>query len=158
MPINNPAPEWLAPSPDGNFLLLGRVQESGRQELALADGFGVIQQTLAAFKDGSPGWLTWSSDSTRIAFVHMGSDSQMNVADVYAFNRADGILTQVYRGQNIGGLAFSPDGRMLVLQDDEPTGRHLFTIDLDTLVQRLVQTPNVTLDEWWLAPSWQPAG
>ena len=82
----------------------------------------------------------------------------MMAADVYVFNMADGILSQVYRGQTIGGLAFSPDGRMLVMQDDEPTGRHLFTVDLDTLEQRLVQSPNVTLDEWWLAPSWQPAG
>jgi len=98
--------------------------------------------------------MDWSPDGARVAFVHMGDPSQ-DTADVYVFNLADGVLSQVYRGQNIGGLDFSPDGGMLVVQDDDPTGRHLFTVDLDSLDQRLVQSPNVGLDEWWLAPSWQ---
>ena len=155
LPMDNPSPDWLAASPDGNALLLGRSMDGGRQDLELADGFGVVQRTLASFKDGSFGWMGWSPDGTRAAFVHT-TDTEPMAADVHVFNMADGVLSQVYRGQTIGGLAFSPDGGMLVIQDDDPTGRHLFTVDLDTLEQRLVQSPNVGLDEWWLAPSWQP--
>ena len=154
LPMDNPPPDWLAASPDGNSLLLGRSRDGGQQDLELADSFGVVQRSLASFKDGSFGWLGWSPDGTRAAFVHTAGNEPMG-ADVYVFNMADGVLSQVYRGQTIGGLAFSADGGMLVIQDDDPSGRHLFTVDLDSLEQRLVQSPNVGLDEWWLSPSWQ---
>ena len=35
------------------------------QDLELADSFGVVQRSLASFKDGSFGWLGWSPDGTR---------------------------------------------------------------------------------------------
>ena len=129
---------------------------SRRLDLELADSFGVVQQTLASFNGGSLGWLTWSPDGSRFAFVRSSEDLPGSGTDVYVYNMLDGLLSQVYRGQTIGGLAFSPDGSTLVIQDDDPTGRHLFVVDLDTFQQRLVQSPNVALDEWWLAPSWQP--
>ena len=156
MPVDEPAPDWLVTSPDGNSTLLGRVHDGGRLDLELADSFGVVQRTLASFSDGSLGWLGWSPDGSRFAFVHTGKNDRIT-AEVYVYTMMDGVLSQVYGGQNIGGLAFSPDGGTLAIQDDDPTGRHIFTVNLDTLEQRLVQSPNVGLDEWWLAPSWAPA-
>jgi WD40 repeat protein len=154
MPVADPAPDWLVPSPDGNSLLLGRLSDGKRLDLELADSFGVVQRTLASFSGGSPGWVSWSPDGSRFAFVRTIDD--LTSADVYVFSMLDGLLSQVYRGQTIGGLAFSPDAGSLVVQDDDPTGRHLFVIDLQTFDWRMVQAPNLALDEWWLAPSWQP--
>ena len=113
----------------------------------------MVQRTLASFKDGSFGWMGWSPDGTRAAIVHTAGNDQM-AADVYVFNMADGVLSQVYRGQNIGGMAFSPDGGMLVIQDDDPSGRHIFTVDLDSLEQRLVRPPT----SGWMSGGWRRPG
>ena len=66
-------------------------------------------------------------------------------------------LQQVYHSNlgSINELIFSPHGQYLLFQDDDAAGRHIFTIDLSTLEEHMVQVPNLPLDWWWLAPSWR---
>jgi Tol biopolymer transport system component len=77
--------------------------------------------------------------------------------DVYMIASDGTNLRQVYHSNagSINDIIFSPDGRYLLLQDDDATGRHLFVIDLSTMEKHLVQIPNIPLDWWWLSPSWQ---
>jgi hypothetical protein len=56
---------------------------------------------------------------------------------------------------SIAEVVFSPDGMYLLFQDDDTVGRHIFVVDLSTLEQRKLQVPNLSMEWWWLAPSWR---
>ena len=62
----------------------------------------------------------------------------------------------VYEGITVGRIVFSPDGRyLLVEENDTPTGGHLFVIDLETLGSHILEAPGLSLDTDWYAPSWR---
>jgi hypothetical protein len=66
-------------------------------------------------------------------------------------------MTQVYHGVTVGRILFSPDGRFLLIEETtSPTGGHLFVVNLETLEQRILAAPGLTLDTNWYAPSWRP--
>jgi hypothetical protein len=57
----------------------------------------------------------------------------------------------------VGRILFSPDGKYLLVEETmSATGGHLFTIHLETLEQKIVSAPGLTLDSDWYAPSWRP--
>jgi hypothetical protein len=66
-------------------------------------------------------------------------------------------LQQVYQSDMAGmiGLGYSPDGRYLLFEDSDATGRHLFVIDLSTMEKHMLNVPDIPLDWWSMAPSWQ---
>jgi hypothetical protein len=65
-------------------------------------------------------------------------------------------LKQVYRGTTVGSVMFSPDGNHLLIgESSSATGSRFFVVDLDTLGQRLIQSPGLTLDSDWYMPSWR---
>ena len=76
--------------------------------------------------------------------------------DVYVVNRDWTGWSQVYHGMNVSTLAFSPDGKSLLIQDFDAAGQHIFVVNLTTLEQHMLQAPNLQLDWSWLMPSWQP--
>ena len=44
---------------------------------------------------------------------------------------------------------------LLVNETTSPTGGHLFIVNLNTLEQRLLQAPGLSLDTDWTMPSWR---
>lgn len=145
----------FVPSPDASFLAYMDADDQ-RAVLKLLTPDGNAARDLATFEKSSIYPIVWSPDGTEIAFVKMTSDDAMS-QDAYLIGSDGTNLRQVYHSKTSGitDIIFSPDGRYLLLQDDDATGRHLFVIDLATMEKHLVQIPNIPLDWWWLSPSWQ---
>jgi WD40 repeat protein len=146
----------IVPSPDGSFLAYPETSDQ-RLLLKLLSPDGNPFRDLATFQGGSIYPILWSPDGMQIAFARIDSEP-INGQDVYIIGRDGRNLQQVYHSamEGITTIAFSPDGQYLLIQDDDPTGRHIYTVNLSTLETRLLQAPGLPLDWWWLAPSWRP--
>ena len=146
----------MAPSPDGSFLAYPELTAESAQ-LKLLSPDGNTFRDLAVFQSGSIYPIIWSHDGTRIAFARMDS-MPISGQDVYVIGSDGRNLQQIYHSElgSLYSLSFSPDGEFLLLQDDDPTGRHIYVVNLSTLETRLLQAPSLPLDWWWLAPSWRP--
>jgi len=146
----------MVPSPDGSFLAYPDI-DGQRTLLKLLSPDGNTFRDLATFQISSIYPIIWSPDGLQIAFARIDSQP-INGQDVYIIDRDGRNLQQVYRSEmgSISTIAFSPDGQHLLVQDDDATGRHIYTVNLSTLETRLLQAPGLPLDWWWLAPSWQP--
>ena len=144
------------PSPDGADLAFFEYSDNNpKRALELVDINGTVTRELFVFRDGSVYPVVWSPDGIKIAFLYYSDSPQMG-QDVYLVNRDGTGLSQVYHGMQISTLAFSPDGKNLLIQNDEAIGSHIFVVNLATLDQHIIQAPDLRLDWSWLAPSWRP--
>jgi dipeptidyl aminopeptidase/acylaminoacyl peptidase len=117
---------------------------------------GANSTELASFTGGSLYPIVWSPDNTRLAFAYSDAQSNNPTADVYVIDRKGTGLKQVYHGVTVGGILFSPDGKFLLVNETtSPTGGHLFVVNLETLEQRIIQAPGLSLDTDWYMPSWR---
>ena len=125
--------------------------------IKVAEPDGANAVTMASFTGGSLFPIVWSPDNKQLAFAYYTESTQgAQVADVYVINRNGKGLKQVYKGTIVGAILFSPDGRYLLINENSSvTGGRLFTVNLDTLEQRLIQSPGLTLDSNWFMPSWR---
>jgi WD40 repeat protein len=149
--------DLVLPSPDGYFLAYTDASEQ-KITLKLLTPDGSTVRDLATFQNTSLYPIVWSPDGARLAFVARTNGSDLTAGqNVYIIDSDGRGLQQVYhsRSASIADIIFSPDGKYLLLQDDDAAGRHIFTVDLATLQQRMLQVPNLPLDWWWLAPSWR---
>jgi Tol biopolymer transport system component len=149
--------DLVVPSPDGYFLAYTEAVEE-RLALNLLAPDGSTARELAAFRNTSIYPIVWSPDGTRLAFVALTNASDPASGQEVMIIGSDGReLQNVYHSStaSINGLSFSPDGKYLLLQDDDAAGRHIFVVDLSTLQHHQLQVPNLPLDWWWLAPSWR---
>jgi Tol biopolymer transport system component len=145
----------FVPSPDGYFLAYMDANDE-RAVLRLLTPNGNTTRDLATYEKASLYPIVWSPDGTQLAFTKMTDDLAIG-QDVYLIGSDGGNLRQVYHSSasSINNIIFSPDGNYLLLQDDDATGRHLFVVDLTTMEKYMLQIPNLPLDWWLLAPSWQ---
>jgi Tol biopolymer transport system component len=145
----------FAPSPDGYFLAYLDATET-HIALKLVTPDGKTTRDLASFEHASLYPIVWSPDGTQLAFAKM-TNNLSDGEDIYIIDSDGRNLQQVYHGDMAGvyELSFSPDGKYLLFQNDDAAGRHIFSVDLSTLETHLIQVPNIPLDWWWLAPSWQ---
>ena len=126
--------------------------------LYVAEPDGANPVEIASFTGGTVYPIVWSPDDSRLAFVYFTglSPGSTPTADVYIMDRSGRRLKQVYRGATVGALLFSPDGQYLLISEtDRATGAQLFVVDLETLEQRMLQAPGLTLDSDWVMPSWR---
>jgi Tol biopolymer transport system component len=143
------------PSPEGYFLAYVDVNDqSATLKLLTPDGNTTRQ--LAAFDKASIYPVVWSPDGKQLAFVKMTNDLAGS-QELYTIGVDGHNLQQVYHSDMAGmiSLGYSPDGRYLLFEDSDATGRHLFVIDLSTMEKHMLTVPNIPLDWWWMAPSWQ---
>jgi hypothetical protein len=149
--------DLVVPSPDGYFLAYTDASEQ-KITLKLLTPDGSTVRDLATFQNTSIYPIVWSPDGARLAFVALANGSDpISGQNVYIIDSDGRGLQQVYhsRSASIADIVFSPDGNYLLFQDDDAAGRHIFTVDLATLQQHLLQVPGLPLDWWWLAPSWR---
>ena len=152
-----PAKSDFVPSPDGYFLAYMKPSEQNTA-LNLLTPNGSTVRELAAFKNTSIYPIVWSPDGVRLAFVSLTNGSETTSGQDVLIIGSDGReLQQIYHSAfgSINNLSFSSDGRYLLFQDDDATGRHIFVVELSTLEQHMLQVPNLPWDWWWLAPSWR---
>ena len=147
----------MVPSPDGSFLAYPDITDQITL-LKLLSPDGNTFRDLATFQGGSIYPIIWSPDGMNIAFAKIAAFDPISGQDVYIIGRDGRDLKQVYRSAmgSIATITFSPDGHHLLIQDDDATGRHIYSVNLSTLEMHLLQAPDLPLDWWWLAPSWQP--
>lgn len=149
----------FVPSSDGAWLAYDDYDyDSQKHTFYVAEPDGGNPVELASFTGGTLYPIVWSPDNNRLAFAYYTEFTQdaNPTADVYIINRNGRGLKQVYRGTTVGAVTFSPDGKFLLISETtSPTGGHLFTVDLETLEQRIIQAPGLSLDTDWLMPSWR---
>lgn len=149
----------FVPSSDGAWLAYDDYNyDSQKHTLYVTEPDGGNPAELASFTGGSLYPIVWSPDNDRLAFAYYTEFTQdVNpAADVYVIDRNGRGLKQVYRGVTIGSVSFSPDGKFLLISETaSPTGGHLFVINLETLEQRIIQAPGLSLDTDWFMPSWR---
>jgi len=147
----------LFPSPDGSALAYTDSTEY-KTVLKLISPQGNKLIDLATFQSNSSIYpILWSSDGMQIAFGKETSD--LNIGqDIYIIGRDGRNFQQVYHSSfaTITDFSFSPDGKYMLLSDHDATGQHLFMIDLATLGTHILQIPGLSLDWWWMYPSWKP--
>lgn len=145
-------------SPDSAWLAYDDYDyDSQKHILKVIQPDGANPVELVSFAGGNVYPLIWSPDARQLAFAHSSTDANFNpLSQVYAIGR-DGLnMKQVYLGTAVGGLVYSPDGKYLLIEETtSPTGGHLFVVNLDTLAQRILSAPGLSLDTDWYAPSWR---
>jgi Tol biopolymer transport system component len=102
--------------------------------------------------------MLWSPDASLIAFNYYGNLASGNAtAEVFIIPRTGGELKSVYKGNTVGRLLFSPNGKYLLIEETtSASGGHLFLVDLATLSVNILQAPGLSTDYDWYAPSWRP--
>jgi WD40 repeat protein len=145
----------FVPSPDGYFLAYVDVNDQSAA-LKLLTPDGRITRELAAFEKASIYPLVWAPDGRQLAFVKMTNDITLG-QDLYIIGTDGHGLQQIYHSDTSSmiGLGYSPDGKYLIFEDSDAAGRHIYVIDLATMEKHLLAIPNLPLDWWWMAPSWQ---
>lgn len=146
--------DLVVPSPDGYLLAYTEVW-AGNMILKLLTPDGSTARALTSFEHKTLYPIVWSPDGSFLAFATLGSDPAGG-QDLYLIGQDGRNLQQVYHSNFMGinNLVFSPDGKHLLFQDDDATGRHIFIVDLSNFDQHMLQVPNLPLDWWWLLPSW----
>lgn len=146
-------------SPDADFLAYDEYDEMTQSHaLKVMEPDGANAMTLATFTGGSIYPMVWSPDGSLIAFNYYSSftDGEPS-AEVYVVSRTGGTLSLVYKGNTVGRLLFSPNGKYLLVEETTSiSGGHLFLINLATLEQKILQAPGLSTDYDWYAPSWRP--
>ena len=146
------------PSYDGAWIAYDDYDYSSlKHSLQVAEPDGANGVELASFTGGSIYPVVWSPDNKKLAFTYYTEITQgSQTADVYVINRNGKGLKQVYKGSTVGAVLFSPDGRYLFIHEaSSATGARLFVVNVDTLEQRILQAPGLTLDSDWSMPSWR---
>jgi Tol biopolymer transport system component len=145
----------LVPSSDSRWLAYDDYDNSTlKHSLKIAEPDGANAVELASFTGGSLFPIVWSPDNQKLAFAY---NTEKQGEDVYVIDRDGKGLKQVYHGLIIGALLFSPDGKYLLINETSAseTGGRIFTVNLDTLEQRMIQSPGLDLDSNWFMPSWR---
>jgi hypothetical protein len=149
----------FVPSGNGAWLAYDDYDyDSQKHTLFVMEPDGANPIELTSLSGGMIYPIVWSPDSNQLAFAYytdfvQGTDPR---ADVYVVDRRGKDLKQVYQGVTVGGVMFSPDGKYLLINEtNSPTGGHLFMVDLETLDQRILQAPGLSLDTDWIMSSWR---
>jgi hypothetical protein len=148
----------LVPSSDGMWIAYDDYDNSSlKHSLKVEEPDGANAVELASFTGGTLYPIVWSPDNRTLAFAYYTEITQgSQTADVYVIDRNGKGLKQVYKGSTVGAVLFSPDGKNLIINEtSSATGGRLFVVNLDTLEQRLIQSPGLTLDSDWFMPSWR---
>ncbi len=147
------------PSPDGSLLALDDYNDTSLlHTLRIVAPDGSSLRDLATFKSAIYP-IAWAADNYTLAFAVYAENSVYNSgnasrgANVYVMTRDGRGLMQVYTGDAISNMMFSPDGRFLVI-DDGGLGR-IFVINLKTLEVKALQPPNLSLNDWLREPAWK---
>ncbi len=146
-------------SPDAGSFAYDEYNVSAQSHaLKVMEPSGINAVTIASFAGGSIYPLIWSPDSNLIAFnYYRGFSSGEPTAEVYVVTRAGGNQSLVYKGKTVGRLLFSPNGKYLLVEETNSiSGGHLFSVNLATLEQKILQAPGLSTDYDWYAPSWKP--
>ena len=146
-------------SPDAALLAYAELDaNTNLLSLQMMQPDGSNPATLAQFNGGSIYPLVWSPDGNLLAFNYYNlTGSAEPSAEVYAIRRTGENLSLLYKGDTVGRLLFSPNGKYLLVEEtNSASGGHLYWIDLATLATNILQAPGLSTDYDWYAPSWRP--
>lgn len=146
-------------SPDAGFFAYDEYDYTSQNHFVkVMEPDGANAEIIAQFTGGSIYPMIWSPDSSLIAFNYYGNMTSGNpVAEVFVIRRTGGELKSVYKGNTVGRLLFSPNGKYLLIEETtSASGGHLFLVDLTTANVSILQAPGLSTDFDWYAPSWRP--
>ncbi len=147
-------------SPDGNRIAFTRHDPHNHSSTVITDKSGSV--VMAEFRrTSSDDSVCWSPDGSRLFFTQAEINSGFNVyQDVYAFDIARSSVTRLTRGQRLGEVDLSPDGKLFAAIVSARGSQNLALINVngskrDTAPRFL--TTNKTLERV-SSPRWSPDG
>ncbi|HND50295.1 MAG TPA: hypothetical protein PLL95_17135 [Anaerolineales bacterium] len=146
-------------SPDAGFFAYDEYDYSSQNHFVkVMEPDGANAVILTQFIGGSVYPMIWSPDSSMLAFNYYGNMTSGNsFAEVFTIPRRGGELKSVYKGNTVGRLLFSPNGKYLLIEETtSASGGHLYLVDLATSSYSILQAPGLSTDYDWYAPSWRP--
>lgn len=146
-------------SPDAGFFAYDEYDYNSQVHFVkVMEPDGANSVTIAEFRGGSIYPMIWSPDSHFLAFNYYGNLTSGNpTAEVFIIPRTGGELKSVYKGNTVGRLSFSPNGKYLLIEETtSASGGHLFLVDLAASTVGILQAPGLSTDFDWYAPSWRP--
>jgi Tol biopolymer transport system component len=146
-------------SPDAGFFAYDDYDTNSQNHFVkVVEPDGANAETIAQFTGGSVYPMIWSPGNSLIAFNYYGNLTSGNpVAEVFIVRRTGGELKSVYKGNTVGRLLFSPNGKYLLVEETtSASGGHLFLVDLTALNVSILQAPGLSTDYDWYAPAWRP--
>jgi Tol biopolymer transport system component len=146
-------------SPDAGFFAYDDYDYTSQNHFVkVMEPDGANAETIAQFTGGSIYPMIWSPDSSLIAFNYYGNMTSGNpVAEVFVIRRTGKDMRSVYKGNTVGRLLFSPNGKYLLIEETtSASGGHLFLVDLATSSVSILQAPGLSTNYDWYAPSWRP--
>lgn len=146
-------------SPDAGFFAYDEYDYTSQNHFVkVMEPDGANAKTIAQFSGGSIYPMIWSPDASLIAFNYYGNMTSGDpVAEVFVIRRTGGELKSVYKGNTVGRLLFSPNGKYLLIEETTSAfGGHLFLADLAASNVSILQAPGLSTDYDWYAPSWRP--
>jgi serine/threonine-protein kinase len=114
-------------SPDGRYLAYGSNQ-SGRTEVYLAR-LPAMTQHIQVSLEGAEAGATWSRDGRTLYFLGPGGTLNAVAVTTYPELRVGKPAPVAAAPTNIRDFEPAPDGRMLILYDDQPAGAPLTLVD-----------------------------
>jgi len=106
-PASFQAPAW---SPDGQHILLTRVNEDGEKEIVITNGQGEFEKVLGTFALNTA--FAWSSDNNTVAYIEgkeaigAGALGTMRVMDVETSE-------ELFTDENVFAFFWSPSGEQI---------------------------------------------
>jgi len=146
-------------SPDAGFFAYDEYDYASQNHFVkVMEPDGANAVILTQFIGGSIYPMIWSPDSSMLAFNYYGNMTSGNsFAEVFTIPRRGGELKSVYKGNTVGRLLFSPNGKYLLIEETtSASGGHLYLVDLATSSYSILQAPGLSTDYDWYAPSWRP--
>ena len=107
IPASFQSPAW---SPDGQHILLTRINDNNEKEIILMDSAGNFEKTIGTFELNTA--FAWSPDSARVAYI--SGAQQMNAGALGNLHVVDiETLEETVQEENIYAFFWSPDGEKL---------------------------------------------
>jgi Tol biopolymer transport system component len=106
-PATFQAPAW---SPDGNHILLSRVNDQKEKEIILMDGKGSIEKALGTFESNSS--FAWSRDSELVAYI--AGDRPLTAGTIGTMHVMDlATSDDFFQDEDVMAFFWSPDSKKL---------------------------------------------
>jgi len=106
-PATFQAPAW---SPDGNHILLSRVNDQKEKEIILMDGSGSIEKALGTFESNSS--FAWSRDSELVAYI--AGDRPLTAGTIGTMHVMEPATSDdFFQDEDVMAFFWSPDSKKL---------------------------------------------
>jgi Tol biopolymer transport system component len=146
-------------SPDGSRIAITRRDPHDHTSTVITgrDGTTIQAEFKRQYSDGS---VCWSPDGSALYFTQAEINNGYNTyQDIYVYNQINATVSRLTRGQRLGDIDISPDGRRFVAVASDRGSQNLVLLDVNVVKreQSPRQISSLTMQRV-ASPRWSPDG